>query len=347
LIGVTHEFFAFSQNIGKDGGFGGSVGYLDSGSFPGALETPSGAYGGVGDTISATNFTGTLAYAQRLGNWINGDFFKHLFVGVSATVVGQNVVNVGNAGAAFNLGVLYEIQRKTFYVGGVLFNLGTSIQDFSQPLLYKVGGSYALRNVLMKKDRNIFALDLDGNNDTGFKVGAGDEYKLNLGRDDVFLRLGYTTAADLAGITAGAGVAHRFDDFTAGLDYAFVPYGTLGDTHRITLNMIIGDTLIKPEAYVYSAPTFVLGKEPLNFTFSTKSEEPITEYKIAVYDPSGKAIKFVKGKGTPPSKYMWDGRDANGELVPQGDYRTTLEVTDDNDMTSTSRPAQSYAKWIP
>ncbi|HVZ80519.1 MAG TPA: PorV/PorQ family protein [bacterium] len=347
LIGVTHEFFAFSQNIGKDGGFGGSVGYLDSGSFPGALETPSGQYGGVGDTISATNFTGTLAYAQRLGNWINGDFFKHSFMGISASVVGQNVVNVGNAGAAFNIGYLYEIQRRTFYVGAVLFNLGTHIQDFSQPLMYKIGGSYSLHNVLMKKDRNIFALDLDGHSDTGFKIGAGDEYKMNLGRDDVFLRLGYTTVADLAGITAGAGVAHRFDDFTAGLDYAFVPYGALGDTHRITLNMIIGDTLIKPEAYVYSAPTFVLGKETAKYTFSTKSEEPITEYKVTIYDPSGKPIKSVKGKGNPPSNYMWDGRDQKGELVPQGDYRTTLEVTDDNDLTASSHPSQTYAKWVP
>ncbi len=347
LIGVTHEFFAFSQNIGKDGGFGGSVGYLDSGSFPGALETPGGLYGGVGDTISATSFTGTLAYAQRLGNWINGDFFKHSFMGISATVVGQNVVNVGNAGVAFNLGYLYEITRKTFYVGAVLFNLGTQVQDFSQPMMYKIGGSYALHNVLMKRDRNIFALDLDGHSDTGFKIGAGDEYKLNLGRDDVFLRLGYTTAADLAGITAGAGVAHRFDDFTAGLDYAFVPYGTLGDTHRITLNMIIGDDLIKPEAYVYSSPSFVLGKEPVNYTFSTKAEEPITEYKVVIYDPSGKPIKTIKGKGNPPARYMWDGRDANGELVPQGDYRTTLEVTDDNDMSGGSRPAQTFAKWVP
>src|SRR6185295_13157560 len=28
MMGVTHEFFAFSQNIDQDGAFGGSVGYL-------------------------------------------------------------------------------------------------------------------------------------------------------------------------------------------------------------------------------------------------------------------------------------------------------------------------------
>src|SRR5581483_7322633 len=138
-LGVTHEFFAFSQNIDQDGAFGGSIGYLGTGSFAGSLEKPlppgdtnlADSYGGVGPDISATNFIGTLAYAQRLGNWIPGDFFKHTMVGVSATVVGQNVVNVGNAGAAFNLGVMYEVTRKTFYLGGVLENLGSNIENFS------------------------------------------------------------------------------------------------------------------------------------------------------------------------------------------------------------------------
>lgn len=347
LLGVTHEFFAFSQNIDRDGAFGGSVGYLGSGSFEGALETPTGDYGGPGDMISATNFSGTLAYAQRLGNWIGGDFFKHSFMGISATVVGQNVVNVGNAGAAFNIGYLYEVSRRTFYLGAVLFNLGTNIQDFSQPLMYKFGGSYTLRNVLMKKDRNIFAVDLDGHLDTGFKVGAGDEYKLNLGRDDVFLRLGYTTVADLSGLTAGAGVAHRFDDFTAGLDYAYVPYGVLGDTHRITLNMIIGGVETKPQAWTTTAPAFVLGQDPVNVNLTTKSEEPITSYKIIFVDPSGTVVKSVPGKGNPPSRYMWDGRNQAGELVAQGPYRVKLEVTDDNDVTADSRPAETYAKWVP
>jgi outer membrane protein OmpA-like peptidoglycan-associated protein len=347
LLGVTHEFFAFSQNIDQDGAFGGSLGYLGTGSFQGALETPTGGYGGPGDNISATDFTATAAYAQRLGNWINGDFFKHSLVGISATVVGQNVVNVGNAGAAFNIGYLYEIKRKTFYIGAVLFNLGTNIQNFSQPLMYKVGGSYQLRNTLMKKDRDIIALDLDGNNDTGFKVGIGDEYKMTFGRNDIYLRAGYSTAADLTGITTGVGIAHRFDDFEAGLDYAFVPYGVLGDTHRISVDIIVGGNLTKPEAYVNAGPAFVLGQQTLNVNFSSKSEEPIDSYKINILDSSGMLVKTLSGKGSPPSHFLWDGRNQAGELVPQGNYSFNMEVTDDNDLTGTARPAQSYAKWVP
>src|SRR5579871_5277931 len=347
LLGVTHEFFSFSQNIDQAGAFGGSFGYLDSGSFPGALENPDGSYGGVGPNINANSFTGTVAYAQRLGNWIPGSFFKHFMAGVSATVVGQNMVNIGNSGANFNLGLMYELTRKTFYLGASLQNVGTQIQNFSQPVMGKLGGSYWLRNTLMKKDQDIIAADMDIQNDTGFKVGIGDEYRMTFGRNDVFLRVGYTTVADLTGLTAGAGIGHRFDDFDAQVDYAYVPYGILGDTHRISLSVIIGGALVKPDAYAVASPAFILGQQTVGVNFSTHSEEPIDSYKINILDSNGMLVKSLSGKGNPPSHYLWDGRNQAGELVPQGNYNFTLDVTDDNNMTGSARPAQTYAKWVP
>ncbi len=236
---------------------------------------------------------------------------------------------------------------KTFYLGALLSNVGTSIQNFTQPLSYRFAGSYQLRNTLMKKDHDIIALDFNGYNDTGFKIDAGDEYQMTFGRNDVALRVGYNTEDDLSGITAGAGLAHRFDDFTASLDYAFVPYGVLGNTHRVSLNIMIGGEVIKPEAYVNAGPAFVLGQQTVNVNFATKSEEPIDSYKITILDSTGTLVKTFSGKGSPPSHYLWDGRNQAGELVPQGNYSFNLEATDDNDLTGTARPAQTYAKWVP
>jgi outer membrane protein OmpA-like peptidoglycan-associated protein len=347
LQGVSDEYFAFSQNIDQDGAFGGSLEYLGTGSFPGALENPDGSYGGVGPDISASNYYATLAYAQRLGNWIPGDFFKRSLLGLEASAVGQNVASVGNTASSFNLGYLYEITRKTFYVGALLSNVGTSIQNFTQPLSYRFAGSYQLRNTLMKKDRDIIALDANAYNDTGFKFDLGDEYQMTFGRNDVALRLGYNTEDDLSGITTGVGLAHRFDDFTASLDYAFVPYGVLGDTHRVSLNIIIGGDLIKPQANATAGPAFVLGQQTVGVNFATKSDEPIDSYKITILDSSGTLVKTFSGQGGPPSHYLWDGRNQTGELVPQGNYSFNLEVTDDNDLTGTALPAQTYAKWVP
>ncbi|HEY5039124.1 MAG TPA: PorV/PorQ family protein [bacterium] len=350
LEGVTNEFFAFSQNIDQDGGFGGSLGYLGTGAFAGALENPDGTYGGVGENISASSFIGSLAYGQQLGNWIHGDFFSKSYLGVKATVVGQNVVNIGTTGLAFDIGYLYEVSKKTFYLGAVLSNLGTQIQNFSQPLMYTFAGSYHLRNLLIKKDRDIIAVATEGYVDTGLKFDLGDEYKLTFGRNAVALRLGYRTGGDLgavAGITSGVGISHRFDDFDAGIDYAFVPYGILGMTHRVSLNLMFGGPLIIPEAYVNARPSFVLGDQTLDISFAAKSEEPIDNWKVAILDPSGMLVKTFSGKGNPPAHFLWDGKNQDGVLVPQANYSVHLEVSDENEMTGKARPKNVFAKWVP
>ncbi len=110
---------------------------------------------------------------------------------------------------------------------------------------------------------------------------------------------------------------------------------------------MMGGDLIKPEADVNAGPAFVLGQQTVNVNFATKSEEPIDSYKITILDPSGTLVKTFSGKGSPPSHYLWDGRNQTGELVPQGNYSFNLEVTDDNDLTGTARPAQTFAKWVP
>ena len=366
MVGVTHEFFAFSQNIDRDGAFGMSLGYLGTGEFPSALEIPGqpiqSSYGGVGPNISASDYVGTLAYAQRLGNWFGGDFFQRSFLGVEATLVGQNVVNVGNTGLAFNAGYMYEISKKQFYVGAVVYNVGTqfpatvvsngvtAVQDFSQPIIYKFGGNYQAHSLLMKKDRNILALETDGHIDTGMKFDIGDEYRMKFGRNSASLRVGYRTGSDLgavAGLTSGVGVSHRFDDFEASLDYAFVPYGVLGDSHRVSLNVVIGGPLTIPEAYVNAPPSFVLDQQNLKVSFATKSEEPIAGYKATLLDPNGNVVKTFSGKGAPPANFLWDGRGPDGKLVPEGHYTWNLEVTDEEDTTGKSRPRDVYAKWMP
>ena len=260
--------------------------------------------------------------------------------------MGENVVNIGNAASSFNLGYLYEIERKTFYLGAVLSNLGTNIQDFTQPLSYKFAGSYQFHNLLMKHDHNIIAVDANGYIDTGFKFDLGDEYQMAFGRNNVDLRVGYSTDDDLSGFTTGVGVAHQFDDFTAGIDYAFVPYGVLGDTHRISLNIIIGGDLIRPQAFVQAGPDFVLGSQSVMVNFSTKTEEPLDHWKITILNADGMPVKTLQGKGNPPSHIQWDGRDETGELVPEGTYNFNLEVTDGNDLTGTSAPSSTFAKWV-
>ncbi len=348
--GISDEYLAFSQNLERDGAFGGSMHYLGTGSFTGSLENPDGSYGGVGNNISFTAYMASAAYAQRLGNWLPGSFFKQSMVGLEISAVGQDVSHIGNSGVVFNLGYMFEAIHKTLYIGTLISDLGTDIQYYAEPLNANLAGSLHIRGLLMKQDQNILAVDTIGYIDTGLGFKIGDEYKLNFDRNAVALRLGFRAGSaldEVTNLTAGVGLYHSFDDFDGSLDYAFVPYGVLGETHRITLNIIVGGNPIPPKVYVNSAAIFVLGRDTVTLDIAYVNEQPANRWKINILDSSGVLIRSVWGKGAPPEHYPWDGKDQNGKLVPQGNYSVTAEVIDEDNMTGRSTPHPVYAQWVP
>jgi outer membrane protein OmpA-like peptidoglycan-associated protein len=350
IDGVDSEFFAFSQNLDMDGAFGGSLSYLGTGNFPSSLETPSGGFGGLGAMVSASDFAGSLAYAQRLGRWIGGDFFQKSIIGVRATVVGQSVVQFGSAGFSVDLGYLYELEHHKFYLGATLLNIGTNIQDFGQPLSYEFGASYKLSKIFDKKDYLLFAAGTTGFIDTGLKVNLGSEYKIRFGKDSLALRAGYSTVnsdlGGLSGATLGIGLTHQFVGVQAGLDYAFVPYGVLGDTHRITLNILTPGGDLPPTATIKAAPEFYLGRQVLNVSLGAVSQEPLVGWRVVISDTNGQVVKLLSGKGVPPSNFSWDGSTPSGGQVPEGKYLMNFEVKDDDDQISDSTPRPVFVRMI-
>ncbi len=362
MMGVDSEFFAFSQNMERDGAFGGSINYL-GGSFVGSLETASGDYGGVGDPFGASEYEGSVAYSQRLGNWFSnsGGVLQRLMLGLKVDLVGQNLVNQGSMGAALDAGCLFEVIKKTFYVGAAFTNIGTTFpatitsspvtmtQNFAQPMNYVLGGSYRFKNLLMKNTRLILAAETNGYVDTGLKLNGGGEYKMTFGQNDLALRVGYRSGSDLgslAGLTSGVGIAQRFNDTEADLDYAFVPYGVLGSTHRISLNFIIGVEPIVLKAALEPPDAFILGKQAADIQLRTRSEEPLEKWKLSIADASGVLVRTYSGKGYPPSHYIWDGMDKEGELVPRGQYSVKLDIGDDEGHEASSLPKNVTARWV-
>ncbi len=353
LEGITDEYFAFSQNLQRDGAFGGSLEYLGTGSFPGTLEDPvTGAYAGVGNSVSASSYVGMLAYAQRLGNWFPAPIWRQVIVGIEVSAVGQNVSNVGNGAIDFNLGTIFEAIHRTLYLAFTATDVGTDIQNFSAPVNASLGGSLKIHNFLFKDDQNILGLDTIGYIDTGLGFKFGDEYRLNFGRSGVALRMGYRAGESLdtvTNLTMGVGLYQKFDDFDASLDYAYVPYGILGDTNRITLTIITGGNPKPPivTALPETGSSFVLGPDKMRISIATRGEEPVVQWKINILNDSGTLVRTITGKGTPPAHYEWDGKDQSGELVPQGNYSVNVEATDDNDMTGRATPVTADAKWVP
>ncbi len=117
-------------------------------------------------------------------------------------------------------------------------NLGTAMklytESFSLPFTCRGGAAYRVRDMAWLTAELVKA----GESDTAFAAGAEGEYSFDP-RETLFARLGYKTGRSKnAGSGISAGVGLQSNDLR--LDYAFSPFGDLGDTHRISLTLKFG-----------------------------------------------------------------------------------------------------------
>ena len=182
--------------------------------------------------FSAANGSVTGAYAL--------DLTPNMFVGGGVKVFAESIDANDSVGWAVDLGFRYRTPLPELTFGAVVQNLGPATrvveQYFRLPLNFKVGFAYRPRpDLALLLDYNQL-LEQDG------RISLGAEYWFE---EVLALRAGYRyqSAVDafeyyegegtgvLSGVSAGVGV--RYQDLR--LDYAFVPYGFLGSTHRIAL----------------------------------------------------------------------------------------------------------------
>ena len=122
-------------------------------------------------------------------------------------------------------------------MGAALQNVGTKLKyvsdEESLPMNIKVGSAYAV------KKNWLAVLDINYPSDGQLYCGLGTEYckKVN-DKISVAGRVGYNTrnkdTGGLNGLTVGMGMKYKGYSF----DYAFVPYGDLGNTNRISFSIL-------------------------------------------------------------------------------------------------------------
>jgi hypothetical protein len=152
-----------------------------------------------------------------------------LALGANLKYISQKLDTQTDKAVALDLGSTYKISP-VWTAAFVVQNLGSSIGPDKLPLTLK--GGVARRfldgSLAVAADADWLA------NDERFYLDLGAEYALN---KFLAFRAGYQagrSADKLGGLTGlGAGLGLKFDRFT--LDYAYVPFGDLGDTHRMTL----------------------------------------------------------------------------------------------------------------
>jgi hypothetical protein len=265
---IRYEWVGYAQPVASWGTVAADISYVHTGSIVRTIESPTEGYEENG-TFTAADIAGRFALA--------GKVFKGVLVGASFQVLQSRVdfdnvtkARIGDKTAqstSINLGVLYNTPIPDLTVGGCFQNWGAQTQAFISekeplPFAFRVGAAYKVlmtgKTETAETGENVdsvdnegssafqptqslthsltyllLALDLDFPADDSVGARMGAEYLFGNG---IAIRAGYRTGTGFdfpSGLCAGAG----YGTDTYQLDYALVPYGDIGSTHRISFTV--------------------------------------------------------------------------------------------------------------
>jgi hypothetical protein len=256
---------------------------------------------------------------------------KMFSIGATLKIINQKIANEQGWIPAIDVGILSNTNLKGFDVGIVFQNV-TFMQmsqikeapDAPLPLNLKFGICYKFPRLFTSESdpRDKFVFGLDGiysiqPANMPFKLQTGIEYSFNVSGINFSPRVGYrfngqdfiSDLGGLAGLTTGFGISKNFTGVDVALDYAFIPYGILGQSHRIGLTINVGEPTATPTPVVNKPPKVVkLKPGTKNITVTWSAPDKVDKDKIKGYNvymsykPGGKYYKLTKTP-IPPSKY--------------------------------------------
>lgn len=181
--------------------------------------------------FAANDYAYILHYARKLG----GEFSA----GANVKIISQKIDTESATAYAGDLGVFWAGPFERFTCGLAVQNLGTQVKFREEsdplPMTVKAGAGYKM------PAWGVYALtaglDVSAPRDNDIQYSAGGELKRVFSKDlSCALRAGYKTVSQeklggLSGLTAGLGMGWRQFE----VDFAWVPYGDLGDTYRYSM----------------------------------------------------------------------------------------------------------------
>jgi len=186
-----------------------SANYVDMGQIEGRDEygNPTGNFGASDNYLS-------LGYARK--------FSSRLIFGLNAGVLQEIIAEDKKTTYLGNVGLL--IIGKFLSFGLTCQNIGSNLGEDPLPLAYRAGIALKLESFNIEADA---VKEID--NDIYYCAGL-EWWIANI----LALRAGYRTGQDIgSGISYGAGLKIG----NTNIDYAYVPYGDLGTTQRISLKI--------------------------------------------------------------------------------------------------------------
>jgi len=240
LEGIRYEFLGYVQPIKSEKrvhGFGASVMALYATGLEERTEETQEPEG----TFAAYDIALAGAYACKVS--------KVASIGANLKIIHQRIEDETAWGGAVDIGLLYRFpiprrrsSRDILQLGFAVQNIGPGIKFIkeSDPLPLNIKGGIAKTFELMSiKSQITLALDVNAPVDNVPNGHFGTEFVYGKMKDvELAARVGYKTNTikdlnALSGLSAGAGFVWK----RLAIDYVWVPYGDLGNTHRISLTI--------------------------------------------------------------------------------------------------------------
>jgi tetratricopeptide (TPR) repeat protein len=223
LLDINQEQLSAAFSFGRGGGLGLSLNYLNFGTFEGRDAAGNLTQGYTGNRIG-----GGIAWGISLGGGLSA--------GAGFNAFGQSLADAGYKSSSADLGALWEPLPGT-RLGVAYLNYGHSVGGGATAAPLRLGASQRLGkpkslSVLLAASG---ALEAAGVN--RLQLGAEASYgSLAAARVGYQLDLGTTVLDGLTGLSAGGG----FEVGHVSLDYAWLPFGDLGSSQRLSMSYLFG-----------------------------------------------------------------------------------------------------------
>ena len=227
---IRYSFLGYGNPIRK-GTVGASLVYLSMGDMEkrGEGREKEGSFG-------ASDLAATLSYSRQVS--------KSTSLGINLKIIHQRIEEETATGIALDLGNIYKTPIKNLSLGITIQNIGPKMvfikEGYPLPLTFTIGTGYNIASILN------LALDVKHQLIEGrTNICFGTEYlpfqvfALRCGYLARFLKSGInlTSKDQKLGDVYGLGGGLGFKFLGCQLDYAFIPFGALGDTHRISFSV--------------------------------------------------------------------------------------------------------------
>ncbi len=226
--GIDQDVFYYAHPTEKKGTFAGGLSLTRVGGIAGY--DSSGVQTG---SLSASDILLTGGWGK---SWELMPLLPGVHTGMNLKILQKKLAGDSAMAYMLDLGMMYEAKDGFFRhlrTGFLIQNLGTGLSFISEksslPMNMKLGFAYPFFG-----DNITAALDFVMPSDDSMYFNLGMDYRL---WDILAFRIGFKGQRDLdTGLTYGM----RFGNERLHLDYAFAPFGVLGDSHRVSIGLKFG-----------------------------------------------------------------------------------------------------------